>query len=391
MPKSCHKANVSYSIGIAGAGIMGRLLAWRLAEQGFQITIFDRDSIETGQAAAYTAAGMLTPFSEMENAELAINEMGMQSLSLWPEYAKRLCSDLGFQKKGTLVVAHQEDEVELQRFKQQLDSNLVVTLASSSGAYAPQPFSNVPNHSAPDIEGSYSKESHLQALSMNGLLQKEPELTARFSEAIFIKNEAWICPKCVMQVLADNLLERRVRWYSNTEVTDIGPYVIKARKQSFEFDLVIDTRGLGAKKSMQDLRGVRGELLWVRAPEVKLSHMIRLIHPRYRLYVVPRKDDLYVIGATQIESDDLGEITVRSALELLSALYSIHSGFAEAKIVEMKTNCRPALPDNLPRINQKEGLIEVNGLFRHGYLLSPVLAEQVVDVIENKVSILSNL
>jgi glycine oxidase len=362
MPERCPEANASYSIGIAGAGIMGRLLAWRLAEQGFQVTLFDKDPIETGQAAAYTAAGMLTPFSEMETAELAIHDMGMQSLSLWPEYARRLRSDLGFQKKGTLVVAHQEDEVDLARFKQQVNSHLVLAESLGSG-------------------------QSVQELSLQALICKEPELTARFSEAMFIENEAWICPKCVMQVLADNLLERRVRWYSNTAVTRIEPSVIEARQQSFEFDIVIDTRGLGAKDAMPDLRGVRGELIWVKAPEVKLSHMIRLIHPRYRLYVVPRKDDLFVIGATQLESDDHGEISVRSALELLSALYSIHSGFAEAKIVEMKTNCRPALPDNLPRINQKEGLIEVNGLFRHGYLLSPVLAEQVVDLIEIKAKI----
>lgn len=103
------------------------------------------------------------------------------------------------------------------------------------------------------------------------------------------------------------------------------------------------------------------------------------MHPRYRLYLVPRgHNHLYVVGATQIESNDRGPVTVRSSLELLSAAYSLHSGFAEARIVELRTNCRPALRDNLPKIECEQGLIRVNGLFRHGFLLSPALGAEVV-------------
>ena len=104
--------------------------------------------------------------------------------------------------------------------------------------------------------------------------------------------------------------------------------------------------------------------------------MVRLMHPRYRLYLVPREDHHYLLGATQIESEDSSEISVRSALELLSALYAIHPGFGEARILETRTNCRPALLDNLPAIAQEPGLMRINGLFRHGYLLAPALAEQ---------------
>ena len=43
----------------------------------------------------------------------------------------------------------------------------------------------------------------------------------------------------------------------------------------------------------------------------------------------------------------------------------------------MKTQCRPTFPDHLPRIVQQENLICINGLYRHGYLLSPLLAETV--------------
>jgi len=105
------------------------------------------------------------------------------------------------------------------------------------------------------------------------------------------------------------------------------------------------------------------------------------MHPRYRLYIVPRRDDLYLIGATQIESEDSSEITVRSTLELLSAAYSVHPGFAEARIVKSDVNLRPALADNQPKIIHQPGLLQVNGLFRHGYLMSPAIAKEVAAII----------
>ena len=182
-----------------------------------------------------------------------------------------------------------------------------------------------------------------------------------------------------MQALADYLLAEGVNWFPNRAIHDVQPHQIITNEGTHHFDWVIDCRGLGAKPQLQDLRGVRGEVVVIQAPEVKLKHLVRLMHPRYRLYIVPRGyDNQYVIGATQIESNDRGPITVRSCLEMLSAAYSIHSGFAEARVLDMKTNCRPALRDNLPLIQCDNGMITVNGLFRHGYLLSPVLAEEVL-------------
>jgi glycine oxidase len=85
-----------------------------------------------------------------------------------------------------------------------------------------------------------------------------------------------------------------------------------------------------------------------------------------------------VIGATEIESEAMQPVTVRSTLELMSALYSVHSGFAEASLLHAFAHCRPAMPDNLPVLNCEAGLLTVNGLYRHGYLLSPQLVENAL-------------
>ena len=115
----------------------------------------------------------------------------------------------------------------------------------------------------------------------------------------------------------------------------------------------------------------------------RYSRPVRLIHPRWPLYVIPRGDGRFMLGATSIEAQDSG-VSVRSALELLGAAYAVHPAFAEARIVEFGSALRPAFPDNLPRISIEKD-IAVNGLYRHGFLLAPALAELVLGYVERGV------
>jgi len=87
----------------------------------------------------------------------------------------------------------------------------------------------------------------------------------------------------------------------------------------------------------------------------------------------------YIIGATEIESEDMSPISVRSSLELLSAVFTVHPNFGEARIVNTETNCRPAFRDNLPRIENEDKLTRINGLYRHGYLLAPAIVEKALN------------
>ena len=91
----------------------------------------------------------------------------------------------------------------------------------------------------------------------------------------------------------------------------------------------------------------------VRCRDVTLSRPVRLLHPRFPLYIVPRGEHLFMVGATMIESDERGRVTARSLVELLNAAYALHPAFAEAEIVEIGCDARPAFPDNLPRIRRQ--------------------------------------
>ncbi len=332
-------------MGIAGAGIMGRVLAWQLQRAGCEVTLFDRDPMDSGSAAAYTAAGMLAPYCELESAESLIYNLGQRSLKLWPDIAGSLDTPGLFRLGGSLVVAHGQDRADLEHFKQLLRRK-------------------VPG------------EAGVEFIDRHGLRDLEPDLSEQFDDAVYLRDEAWVDTGGVMAALARYLLANDAAWHPGGEVTAVQPGAITAGGKTWRFDWVADCRGLGARADMPGLRGVRGEVIHVHAPDVNISRMVRLMHPRYKLYLVPRADNHYLLGATQIESEDMSEISVRSALELLSALYTIHPAFGEARVVATRTNCRPALLDNQPLVDARDGLLVINGLYRHGYLLAPALAEQ---------------
>lgn len=348
------------NIGIAGAGLMGRLLAWQLLRRGHRVTLFDRDAADGDASAARVAAAMLAPYSEVVACERAIFDWGCEALPLWPALLAELRDDSGcdvyFQQRGSLVVAHAPDRNLWLQFNQRLA------------------------HCVPDGAAA------VRQLDRAALAALEPELAARFSEATWLPEEGTLDNRELLQALATALRRLGVQWCEGVAVARVDACTIELGGATHRFDIAIDTRGFGAKPQVADLRGVRGEVLWVHAPEVQLSRPVRLMHPRYQLYIAPKRDAVYVIGATEIESEALTPITVRSSLELQSALYSVHGGFAEAQVLHAYANCRPAFIDNLPRIDRDAGLLRVNGLYRHGYLLGPLMLRLALAALDDEVA-----
>lgn len=348
------------NIAIAGAGLMGRLLAWRLLRAGHSVALFDRDNAAGELSAARVAAAMLAPYSEVVACEREIFDWGCEALSLWPQWLAELKIDSGidvfFQRRGSVVVAHAQDRSNLDHFNQRL------------------------LRAVPDRRDSV----HL--LNRQQLAELEPELAQRFDSAMYLSEEGTLDNRELLNALEIAIRKFGAQWYEGVSVESVFANRIKVDGEMIDVDLAIDARGFGAKTQLNDLRGVRGEVLWVHAPEVNLSRPVRLMHPRYQLYIAPKRNSVYVIGATEIESESLAPITVRSSLELQSALYSVHSGFAEATVLHAYANCRPAFMNNLPRVDVSAGLLSVNGLYRHGYLLGPLVANLAVAAIDSKVA-----
>ena len=150
--------------------------------------------------------------------------------------------------------------------------------------------------------------------------------------------------------------------------------------------IVVDCRGMGARRDLEQLRGVRGEIVRLDAPDVELRHMLRLLHLRFSVYVVPRAEGKLIVGATSVESDDRSPMSVRGALELLTSAYSILPALAQARILEFATQVRPTLPDNRPAFFYHLGrhVLRINGLYRHGFLLSPAVVEEALPLLSGQ-------
>jgi len=316
-------------INIIGAGIAGTWQALLFARAGYDVTLHERGDAAMMQATSHWAGGMLAPWCEREASEPVIARLGIRSLDLWRDHLPET------QFNGSLVVAHPRDRSDFERFAKLTTDH-----------------------------------DRLDASSIASL---EPSLDGRFREALFFAGEGHVEPRTVLPKLHAKLAETGASIRFNA---DCDPDTL-ARDNA----VVIDCRGLSARDRHPDLRGVKGEMVIVETPEVQLSRPVRLIHPRWPLYIIPRDGNRFMIGATSIEAEDTG-VSVRSALELLTAAYAVHPAFAEARIVEIGAGLRPAFPDNLPRIAIDKTRISVNGLYRHGFLLAPALAELTLAYVE---------
>lgn len=329
-------------IGIVGAGIMGRLLAFSLVNEDHEIDLFDKGEANCSMAAA----GLLTPIAELEKSEKIIFDLGIAALNeYWPSILKLLPEAVFFQHNGSVLLSHPQDQEELSRCLQKITLKKIIDFT-------------VP-------------------LNNTDLIKLEPQLT-RFQQGYYFANEGQLDSQAVLDALKKYLINRQINWYENTNIDAITPEGIFFKNKKYHYDLIIDCRGMGAKQDISGLRGVRGELIWLHAPEVVIHHPIRFYHPRYSLYIAPRPNQRYAVGASEIEAHDNSDISVRTVLELLTAVCYVHPGFAEARVIKTVTQSRPTLKDHLPKIKYADGLLAVNGLYRHGFLVSPTLVNDIL-------------
>ena len=312
---------------IIGAGVAGLACALELAERGAAVEVLERGPRLGAHGCSWCAGGMLAPWCERESSELLIAQLGTESLAWWAERFPATVLN------GTLVIAHARDTAELTQFAR--------------------------------------RTAHYQRLTGEGIAALEPDLGGRFAHGLYFAEEGHLDPRAALTALAARLATLGVQIRFGVAASAAG---LPGRT-------VIDCTGLAARGQLPELRGVKGEMLLLRLGELSLSRPVRLLHPRLPVYVVPRPDGLFMVGATMIESDQDTRISARSMLELLSAAYALHPAFGEAHIVEIGTGVRAAFPDNLPRLKRAGGVLYVNGLYRHGFLLAPALARRAAEVL----------
>jgi len=317
-----------HSVTVIGAGVAGLCCALELVERGAKVEVVDRGRALGDQSCSWQAGGMLAPWCERATTDAAVAARGAPSIDWWSHHFP------GTVRNGSLIVAQPRDSADLTRFAQRTD--------------------------------------HFEWADAERIAALEPDLAGRFRRALFFPGEAHLDPRRALTALGERLADRDAAIRFGV---DLSPAAAPG-------DVVVDCRGLAARDALPDLRGVRGEMVVVRCRDIKLARPIRMLHPRIPLYIVPRGEGLFMIGATMIESEQRGPASVRSTVELLNAAYALHPAFGEAEIVELGADLRPAFADNLPQVRREGRVLRANGLFRHGFLLAPELARQVADAIQ---------
>ncbi|MEM6987704.1 MAG: FAD-dependent oxidoreductase [Pseudomonadota bacterium] len=312
------------TVAIHGAGVAGLCLSAELRARGVDVSVSDPAAGPGAHACSWWAGGMLAPGCEGESAPEAVERLGAVAADWWA------AAGIEVVRRGTLVLAASRDRSELQRYARLTRGH--------------------------------------RAVDADDIAALEPQLAQRFSSGLYFEDEAHLDPRQALHTLASQ--------------QPIEPS--RERREGAGVQSV-DCRGLAARDELDSLRGVRGEMLVLRCPEVNLSRPVRLLHPRMPLYIVPRGDHVYMVGATMVESDGRAHVSARALLELLSAAYAVDPAFAEAEVLEIGVDARPAFPDNLPRVVVRDDRVYLNGLFRHGYLMAPVLARQAADYLVNGV------
>ncbi|MCF2972543.1 FAD-dependent oxidoreductase [Synechococcus sp. Nb3U1] len=337
---------------VMGAGLLGRLMAVSLVETGHPVRIVDAAaSADTGSSAAHMAAAMLAPLAESAVTEPSVVAQGYYSLSRWPSLLAHLPQPVFFQQEGTLILWHRQDQGEAKRFS----ALLAEALNRLSSLPTPQP------------------------LDAEALAEMEPAVAGRFVQGLYLPQEGQLDNRQLLSALLAKLRAHNleVEWNCALGLEEAQTWQYRTG------GWVLDCRGLGASRQWaadEPLRGVRGEVIRLYAPDVTLRRPTRLLHPRYPIYIAPKQEHLFIVGATEIEADDLSPISVRSTLELLSAAYAVHPAFAEARILELGSQCRPTLPDHLPAVVESSPrILQINGLYRHGFMIAPALHDAALE------------
>ena len=318
--------NVS-TVDIIGAGVAGLCAARELLDRGIEVRVHERSDALGENACSWYAGGMLAPWCEEESAEPEVVALGKFAADWWESRIVDVA------RRGSLVVSPRRDRAELKRFA--------------------------------DLTREHQ---WLDAQALAGL---EPDLEGRFQSGLWFEQEAHIDPRMAMGKLAQSIESLGGELNFGVEVSS----------RELQGDVIVDCRGYAARDRLDTLRGVKGEMALLRTEKLSFSRPIRMVHPRYPMYLVPRGNNLYMLGATMIESGERGRVSVQSMLELLSAAYALHPALGEAEIVETGVDVRPAFPDNLPSLKRDGNVIYANGLYRHGFLLAPALAQQLADTL----------
>lgn len=358
---------------VIGAGVVGLSIAWRLVEEGAQVTVLDP---HPGDGATHAAAGMLAPVSEYWFQEDALLELALHAAQSYPALAKRLQKqtgiDLYHRQEGTIIAAAtRADRETLTRLQEaQTRHGLPVESLTTRTARQLEPAL------APRLAGAF--------LSTSDHALDPRALTTAYLQALQAHPQATIYRQRAAAVM-----------YRGDQL--IG--VADEEGTTYEGETVVLANNLAATQLQglphqwePRLRPVYGETLRLAVPATHTAstavsgpqHVVRALVEDRSVYVVPRGDGRYVVGATSREDHREGP-PAGSIYRLLRDAHRVVPDVLEMEVTEIVSRARPATPDQMPLVGYlSPGLLAATGTYRHGVLLSPTIAQTVSNLVQDQ-------
>lgn len=354
------------TVCVVGAGVIGLSIAWRLAESGCRVTLFDPSP---GGGATHAAAGMLAPVSESGYGETEVLALGLESMRRWPEFAAHLeqvaKQSVGLRRNGTLLVAHNaNDACELRRFGElAMRQGLAIELLTGRAARALEPALSPRTVAGLEVRGDHSVDN--RALTR--------ALLAATARAGVVLHRSRALP-----VVRDGDVVAVTR-------VDDGSH--------HPCDVVVVAAGADSSHllgippgTVPPVRPVKGQILRLRGAAGLVSRTVRARVAGEQVYLVPRAGGELVVGAT---TEDIGpdiRITAGGVYDLLRAATTVVPEVRELELAEACARLRPSSTDNLPLIGATSvsGLIVATAHYRGGVLMAPATAAAVTDLVHDR-------
>jgi glycine oxidase len=356
MAKIHRRSSERPTVLIVGAGVVGLGIAWRLAQHGASVALFDRAA--AGSGASHAAAGMLAVCAEAEPGEENLIALGRRSQALWPDFAAELervaRQSVGLRREGTLVVAlTADDQARIHHhleFQQAL--KLPVEWISAQEARRREP------HLAAVAGAVWSPEDH----QVDNRRLAAALKTAAAGAGVRIHEH-----QPVRRILLEEDRAVGVELADGAEVC-ADRVVLAAGAWSRGIE------GLPAELR-PPVRPVKGQMLALQMDpaEPLATHVVW----GPNVYMAPRLDGRLIVGATVEEKGFDTAITAGGVLALLEAAWRVFPAVEELPIAEMWVGHRPGSRDDAPILGPGpvENLFYATGHHRNGILLAPITAE----------------
>ena len=348
------------NVAIAGGGLVGLVVAWRIAQRGYAVTVVD-DAPGTG--ASYAAAGMLAPVTEAAYGEEALLALSRESLRRYPDFVAELTRasgvEVGLRTTGTLAVGFDADDMR-----------------------------------ALDALHAFQTELGLPAdrLTARAARDLEPGLTPRVRGGVHVPGDYSVDGRAVHAALLAaassagvTLVPDRV---TSVLVRDGRAAGLQLTHSTVESNAVV--LALGAWGSALPgappvpVRPVKGQILRLRGAAGLVERTVRALVRGRPVYLVPYDKDGLIVGATVEDRGFDSTVTAGAVHDLLRDAIEVVPGVTELELTETLARWRPGTPDNAPVLGPcaLPGLLLATGHYRNGVLLAPVTGDAIAELLD---------